>query len=76
MRSNRKAFSQLVIKGVGPLVGDTISGLIVLDFIREQAEQARASKPVRNIQILPCPGIHPIISHQMQTLLHMTARFC
>jgi hypothetical protein len=25
---------------------------------------------------LPHPGIHPIISHQMQTLLHMPARFC
>jgi hypothetical protein len=22
------------------------------------------------------PGIHPIISHQTQTLLHMPARFC
>jgi hypothetical protein len=28
------------------------------------------------IQRLPHPGIHPIISHQTQTLLHMTARFC
>jgi hypothetical protein len=28
------------------------------------------------IQRLPHPGIHPIISHQMQTLLHMPARFC
>ena len=28
------------------------------------------------IQRLPYPGIHPIISHQMQTLLHMPARFC
>jgi hypothetical protein len=27
------------------------------------------------IQRLPHPGIHPIISHQMQTLLHMPARF-
>jgi hypothetical protein len=28
------------------------------------------------IQRLPHPGIHPIISHQTQTLLHMSARFC
>ena len=27
------------------------------------------------IQRLPHPGIHPIISHQSQTLLHMPARF-
>jgi hypothetical protein len=27
------------------------------------------------IQRLPHPGIHPIISHQMQTPLHMPARF-
>jgi hypothetical protein len=44
-----KAFSQLVIKGGGPIVGGSISGLVVLDFIRKQAEQARGSKPVRNI---------------------------
>jgi hypothetical protein len=25
---------------------------------------------------LPHPGIHPIIRHQTQTLLHMPARFC
>ena len=45
MRYNCKAFSQLVIKGEGPLVGGTISGLAVLGSIREQAEQARGSKP-------------------------------
>ena len=28
------------------------------------------------IQRLPHQGIHPIISHQTQTLLHMPARFC
>ena len=28
------------------------------------------------IQRLPHPGIHPIISHQTQTLLHMPERFC
>ena len=30
----------------------------------------------RTIQRLPHPGIHPQISHQKQTLLHMPARFC
>jgi hypothetical protein len=49
MRSSCKAFSQLVIKREKPLVGETISGLIVLGSIREQAEQARGSKPVKNI---------------------------
>jgi hypothetical protein len=44
MRSNCKAFSQLVIKREGPLVGGTISGLVVLGPIREQAEQARGRK--------------------------------
>jgi hypothetical protein len=28
------------------------------------------------IQRLTHPGIHPIICHQTQTLLHMPARFC
>jgi hypothetical protein len=28
------------------------------------------------IQTLPHPGIHPIISHQTQTLLHMPERYC
>ena len=53
MRSNSKAFSQLVIKGERPLVGGTISGLVVLGFIRKQAEQARESKPVKNIPPWP-----------------------
>ena len=43
-RSSCGAFSQLVIKGERPLVGGTISELVVLDSIREQAEQARGSK--------------------------------
>ena len=30
-------------------MGGTISGLVVLDSIREQAEQARRSKPAKNI---------------------------
>ena len=53
MRSNSKAFSQLVIKGERPLVGGTISGLVVLGSIREQAEQARGSKTVKNIPPWP-----------------------
>jgi hypothetical protein len=53
MRSNCKAFSQLVIKGERPLVGGTISGLVVLGSIREQADQARGSKPVKNIPPWP-----------------------
>jgi hypothetical protein len=53
LRSNCKAFSQLVIKGERPLVGGTISGLVVLGSIREQAEQSRGSKPVRNIPPWP-----------------------
>jgi hypothetical protein len=53
MRSSCGAFSQLVIKGWGPLVGGTISGLVVLDSIREQAEQTRGSKPVSNIPPWP-----------------------
>jgi hypothetical protein len=44
MRSNWKASSQLVIKGERPLVGGTISGLVVLASIRKQAEQARRNK--------------------------------
>ena len=45
MRSRCGVFSQLVIKGERPLVGGAISGLAVLGSIREQAEQARGSKP-------------------------------
>jgi hypothetical protein len=53
MRYNCKAFSQLVIKGERPLVGGAISGLVVLDSIREQADQARGGKPVKNITPWP-----------------------
>jgi hypothetical protein len=58
MRSNSKAFSQLVIHGERPLVGGTISGLVDLGYIREQAEQARGSKPVKNIP--PC-SLHQLL---------------
>jgi hypothetical protein len=30
----------------------------------------------KTIQRIPHPGIHPIISHQTHTLLHMPERFC
>jgi hypothetical protein len=49
MRSSCGVFSQLVIKEERPLVGGTISWLAVLGSIREQTEQARGSKPVKNI---------------------------
>jgi hypothetical protein len=43
MISSCKAFSQLVIKGGGGLVGGTISGLVVLGSIRKQANPSMAS---------------------------------
>jgi hypothetical protein len=49
MRSNCKAFSQLVIKGERPLVGGCHLWAGSLGSIREQAEQARGSTPVSNI---------------------------
>ena len=61
MRSSCKAFSQLVIKGERLLVDGTISGLAVLGSIREQAEQARGGKPVRNIPPWP---LHQLL-HQL-----------
>jgi hypothetical protein len=53
MTSTCKASSQLMIKGGGPLVGGAIPGLVALDSIRKQAEQARGSKPVSNIPPWP-----------------------
>jgi hypothetical protein len=44
MKSNCKAFPQLVIKGERPLVVGTISGLVVLGSIKEQSEQARGKQ--------------------------------
>jgi hypothetical protein len=52
MRSSCKTSSQLVIKRERPLVGGTISGLVVLSFIREQAEQDRRGKPVTSLHDL------------------------
>jgi hypothetical protein len=59
MRSSSGAFSQLVIKWGGPLVGGTISGLAVLGSVRQQAEQARGSKPVSNIPPWPLHQLLP-----------------
>jgi hypothetical protein len=64
MRSNCKAFSQLVIKEERPFVGETISGLVVLGSIRKQAEQARGSKPVKNI--LPWPLHQLLLSYLLE----------
>ena len=65
MRSNCKALSQLVIKGERPLVGGTTSGLVVLDSIREQAEQGRGSKPVKNIPPWP---LHQLLLSDLSVL--------
>jgi hypothetical protein len=40
MRSSFRAFSQLVTKGGGTIVGGAIPELVVLGSIRKQAEQA------------------------------------
>ena len=53
MRSSCGAFSQLVIKQGGTLGGGAIFGLVVLGSRREQAEQAKGSKSVRNIPPWP-----------------------
>jgi hypothetical protein len=53
MRSSCGAFSQLMIKGGRPLVGGTISVLVVLGSIRKQAEQARESRQISNIPPWP-----------------------
>ena len=71
IRSSFKAFSQLVSRVGGHIVGGAISGLVVLGSIKKQAEQARESKPVRNIppqplhQLLPpssCPVCVPVLT--------------
>ena len=64
MRSNCKAFSQLVTKGERSLVGGTISGAGNLGFIREHGEQARRSKPLSNIP--PWPLHHLLLSDLLE----------
>ena len=59
MSSSCKAFSQLVIKGRGPIVGGAIPGMVVLGSIREQAEQAKRYNPVSNIP--PWPLHQPLL---------------
>jgi hypothetical protein len=41
------------IKVGGPMVGGAIPGLIVLVSVREETEQARESRPVKNIPPRP-----------------------
>jgi hypothetical protein len=53
MKSSCEAFSQLVIKWGGPLVGGSTPGLVVLGSIRKQDDQARGSRPVSNIPPWP-----------------------
>jgi hypothetical protein len=36
----------------------------------------KAEMEGRNIQRLPHLAFHPVYNHQIQTLLHMPARFC
>jgi hypothetical protein len=61
--------------------GDMAQQLRALAALPEAMEEVTetkfgAEKKGWIIQRLPQPGIHPIISHQTQTLLHMPARFC
>ena len=53
MRSNCKAFSQLVFEGGKAPCGWDHPWAGSLGSIREQAEQARGSKPVKNIPPWP-----------------------
>jgi hypothetical protein len=46
-------------QGERPLMGGTIPGLVVLGSTREQAEQARGSKPVKNIPPWPLYQLLP-----------------
>jgi hypothetical protein len=75
MRSSCKVFSQLVIKVGEPLEGGAIPGLVVLGSIREQAEQARGSKPVSNIPpwplnqlLLPAPSCFFLFENNLVSL--------
>jgi hypothetical protein len=53
MRSSCKAFSQLVIKGGKPPCSWYHPWAGSLGFYKQQAEQARGSKPVKNIPPWP-----------------------
>jgi hypothetical protein len=65
-RSSCKAFSKVVIKEGGPIVGGAIPGLVVLCSTRKQAEQGRGNKPVTCLYglwisscFLTCLSSHP-----------------
>jgi hypothetical protein len=73
MRSSCRHFSQLVIKWgrAQPIVSGAIPGLVVLDSIGQQAEQAKGNKPISSTppwplhQLLPpssCPLWAPVLT--------------
>jgi hypothetical protein len=65
-----KKEDQLVNTSFLPRIGNKI-------FMEGVAETKFGAKTKGwTIQRLPHPGVRPIISHPMQTLLHMPARFC
>jgi hypothetical protein len=70
MRSSYKAFSQLVIKAgrAQPILGSAIPGLVVLDSIRKQAEQARRNKSASNIPSQPLHQLLPPNLLEFQSL--------
>jgi hypothetical protein len=67
MRSSCKAFSQLVLKGRGPIVGQEVLG-----SIRKQAEQARESKPLSNIPPWP---LHQLLFSDLLEFLQVLTSF-
>jgi hypothetical protein len=62
MRYSCGVLFQLVIKEGGPIVVGAIPGLVVLGS--KQAEQARGSKPVRNIPLWPLYQLPDLIEFQ------------
>jgi hypothetical protein len=48
----------------GPIVGGTISGLVVLGSIRKQVEQARGSKPISHIPSWPLLQLPDLLEFQ------------
>ena len=62
MKSSCKAFSQLVIKVGGPIVGGATPGLVVLGFIRKQAEQASKQDPSMASASAPASKFLPCVS--------------
>jgi hypothetical protein len=65
-----KKEDQLMDTSFLPKIGNKIS----MEGVAET--KFRAKTKGWTIQRLPHPEVHPIISHQTQTLLHMPARFC